>query len=389
MENFDFECKTKIIFGKDTEGRVGAEVKRHSTKILLVAGGGSVKKSGLHDRVTKSLKDAGVEYVELSGAQPNPRLKLVHKGVDLCRANGVTFILAVGGGSAIDTAKGIALGVPYQGDVWDFYVGKAQPTTALPVGVVLTIPAAGSEASIFTVITNEDTAQKIGYGTEHARPVFAIMNPELTYTLPPYQTASGCVDIMLHTLERYFTNTTEVNFVDRMCEALLKTMVDMSPRVLKDPKNYGLRADIMWMGALSHNGLLETGRVTDFASHAIEHELSAIYDVTHGAGLAVVFPAWCKYVYKHNLKRFVQFAVRVMNVEQDFENPERTALEGIAALERLFKDIGAPTRLGELGIDDKRWEEMAAKCTANDTVKVGNLLPLGKRDVINIFNLCR
>lgn len=389
MENFVFECKTRIIFGKDTEGRVGAEVKPHSGKILLVAGGGSIKKSGLYDRVTKSLKDAGVEYVEFSGAQPNPRLKLVHKGIETCRANGVTFILAVGGGSAIDTAKAIALGVPYKGDVWDFYIGKAQPAGALPVGVVLTFPAAGSEASIFTVITNEETSQKIGYGSEYARPVFAILNPELSYTLPPYQTACGCVDIMLHTLERYFSHTKEVDFVDRMCEALLKTMVDKSARVLKDPHNYALRADIMWMGAISHNGLLDTGRVTDWASHAIEHELSAIYDVTHGAGLAVVFPAWCKYVYKHNLGRFVQFAVRVMNVEQDFENPERTAMEGIEAIERLFAEIGAPTRLSQLNIDDKRWDEMAAKCTANDTAKIGNLLPLGKRDVVNIFKLCR
>ncbi len=389
MNNFVFDCKTTIIFGKNTEDSVGSETKKYADKVLLVAGGGSIKRSGLYDRVTKNLTAAGVKYIDFGGAKPNPVLSLVHEGIKVCRDNGIKFILAVGGGSAIDTAKGIAMGVPYDGDVWDFYCGKGTPKEALPVGVVLTIAAAGSESSTSSVITNEETAQKIGIGYDCIRPMFAIMNPELTYTLPAYQTASGCVDIMLHTFERYFTNVEDVELIDRMAESLLKTMVDKSPRVLKDPENYNLRAEIMWAGALSHNDLMGTGRVPDFASHSIEHELSAIYDVTHGAGLAVVFPAWCKYVYKHNLKRFVQFAVRVMNVEQDFENPERTALAGIEKLEDLFASIGVETRLSQMGIDDKRWDEMADKCTAGDTMKVGNFVPLNKKDIINIFELCR
>ncbi len=388
MEDFVFACGTKIIFGKGKETEVGREVKKHSSRIMLVIGGGTVKRSGLYDRVVKSLKEAGVDYVEFAGVQPNPRLALAHKGVEIARKEKLDFILAVGGGSVIDTAKAIALGVPYQGDLWDFYTRKAVPEKALPVASVLTIPAAGSEMSIFSVISDEASGRKIGLGVDVLRPVFAIMNPELSYTLPAYQTAAGCVDIMLHTTERYFTNTPDVDFTDRMAEALLKTMVDKSRQVMKDPTNYALRAEIMWAGAISHNGFLETGKQTDFASHAIEHELSAAYDVTHGAGLAVVFPAWCKYVYKHNLPRFVQFAVRVMNVEQDYFHPERTALAGIEAVERLFKDIGMPTRLADMGIDYQRIEEMADKCTKGDTIKVGKFLPLGKRDIVEIYKLC-
>jgi alcohol dehydrogenase YqhD (iron-dependent ADH family) len=389
MENFVFDYSTKVIFGKDTENQTGAEIARYADKVLLVYGGSSVQKSGLLDRVKDSLKTAGVSFVDLGGVQPNPRLAMVEKGITLCREKKLEFMLAVGGGSVIDTAKGIAIGVPYSGNVWDFYIGKAQPQKALPVGVVLTIPAAGSETSAFSVITNEKEGLKIGYGNDIIRPRFAIMNPELNYTLPEYQTACGIVDIMMHTLERYFTNVTDVQFTDRLCEGLLKTMVDLAPRVMENPRNYAVRAEILWAGSVSHNGLMETGRIGDFASHGIEHELSAIYDIAHGAGLAVVFPAWCKYVYKHNLKRFVQFAVRVMGAEEDFENPERTALEGIKRIEDLFKRIKMPVRLSEFKIGDDRWEEMATKATKDDTEKVGNFLPLGKADIIHIFELCR
>ncbi|MDR1509415.1 MAG: iron-containing alcohol dehydrogenase [Synergistaceae bacterium] len=389
MENFVFGYCTKILFGRGMEDKVGAETKRHGKKVLLVYGGGSIKKSGLFDKVVKSLTNAGVEFVEFGGAQPNPRLSLVREGIKSGRGQKIDFILAVGGGSAIDTAKAIALGIPYEGDVWDFFAGKQKPQSAIKVGVILTIPAAGSESSMFSVITNETELLKCGYGNDLIRPVFAIMNPELTYTLPPYQTACGCVDIMMHTLERYFTNVTDVELTDRLCEGLLKTMVDKSGRVFENPDDYRLRAEIMWAGSISHNNLMETGRIGDFSSHDIEHEMGAIYDIAHGAGLAIVFPAWCKYVFRHNLKRFVQFAVRVMNVEQDFENPERTALEGIDRIEKLFVKMGMPVRLSQVNIGDDRWDEMASKCTKGDTKKTGNFLPLAKRDILNIFELCR
>jgi alcohol dehydrogenase YqhD (iron-dependent ADH family) len=389
MENFVFDYSTKVIFGRGVEEQTGTEVRRYSDKTLIVYGGSSVQKSGLLNRVKNSLQAVGVNFVDLGGVQPNPRLDLVEKGIALCRKEGLGFILAVGGGSVIDTAKGIALGVPYSGTVWDFYAGTANPEKVLSVGVILTIPAAGSETSAFSVITNKKEELKIGYGNDMIRPRFAIMNPELNYTLPEYQTACGIVDIMMHTLERYFTNVTDVQLTDRLCEGLLKTMVDLAPRVMENPGDYALRAEILWAGSLSHNGLMETGRIGDFASHGIEHELSAIYDIAHGAGLAIVFPAWCKYVYRHNLKRFVQFAVRVMDVEEDFENPERTALEGIRRIEYLFKQIKMPIRLSELKIGDDRWEEMALKVTKNDTQKVGNFLPLSKADIMHIFELCR
>jgi hypothetical protein len=273
-----------------------------------------------------------VEFIELGGVQPNPRLSLVKQGIELCRKHNIDFILAVGGGSVIDSAKAIAVGVPYEGDVWDFYSGKAVPEKALPVGVVLTIPAAGSEASKSSVITNEDGWYKRGLNVEIIRPKFAIMNPEITFTLPPYQTACGAADIMAHVMERYFTHQKDVDFTDRLCEATLKTIIKNVPIVLEEPENYQARAEIMWASTIAHNDLLSTGRIGDWASHAIEHELSGIYDVPHGAGLAVVFPAWMKYVYKEDVDRFVQFATRVWDVEMDFSNPERTALEGIYRL---------------------------------------------------------
>jgi alcohol dehydrogenase YqhD (iron-dependent ADH family) len=389
MNNFTYHNATRIIFGKDTELQVGEEVKKYASRILLHYGGGSIKKSGLYDRVVASLKESGVDFIELPGAQPNPRVSLVRQGIELCRENDIGFILAVGGGSAIDSAKGIAIGVPYEGDVWDFYSDKAEIKEALPVGVVLTIPAAGSESSVSSVLTNEEGWYKRGTGSELIRPKFAIMNPELTYTLPSYQTACGAADIMAHIMERYFTNTPDVDFTDRLCEATLKTIIKNIPIAISEPENYAARAEVMWAGSVAHNNLLGLGREQDWASHAIEHELSGIYDVAHGAGLAVIFPAWMKYVYKYNMPRFVQFAVRVWNVENDFNNPEKTALEGIERTKEFFSKIGLPVTLPQLGINDDRIEEMANKCTANDTKTLGNFVKLKKQDVIEIYKLAR
>ncbi|SHF49106.1 hypothetical protein SAMN02746089_02021 [Caldanaerobius fijiensis DSM 17918] len=389
MDNFIFKSPTKIIFGRGTEELVGEEVKQYSKKILLHYGGGSIKRTGLYDKVVNSLKKAGVEFIELPGAQPNPRLSLVREGIKICRENGIDFILAVGGGSAIDSAKAIAVGVPYEGDVWDFYAGKAVPEKALPLGVILTLAATGSEASKSSVITNEDGWYKRGLNVDIIRPQFAIMNPELTFTLPPYQTSCGVADIMAHIMERYFTNTRNVELTDRLCEATLKTVIHNAPIVLKDPENYAARAEIMWAGTIAHNDLLSTGRIGDWSSHAIEHELSAIYDIAHGAGLAIVFPAWMKYVYKHDINRFVQFAVRVWDVDMNFENPEETALEGIKRLEDFFRSIGLPVRLSEINISDDRFEEMADKATNRGQKTVGQFVQLGREDIINIYNLAK
>lgn len=288
MENFILNSGTKIIFGRDTEKLLGEEIKNYGKKVLLHYGGGSIKRTGLYDKVTGILKDAGLDFIELSGVKPNPRLSLVHEGIELCRKEGIDFILAVGGGSVIDSAKAIALGVPYDGDVWDFFEGKAEPKENLPVGVVLTIAAAGSEASNSAVITNENGWYKKGLNVEINRPKFAIMNPENTFSVPPYQTACGIADIMAHVMERYFTNVTNVDLTDRLCEATLKSIIRNAPIVIENPEDYNARAEIMWASTVAHNNWLSTGRIPDFGSHRIEHELSAIYDVPHGAGLAVV-----------------------------------------------------------------------------------------------------
>lgn len=387
MENFTFRNATKIIFGKDTENQVGIETARYGGKVLLHYGGGSIKKYGLYDRVLKSLKDANLEIIELGGVHPNPRLGLVKRGIDICRKDKVDFILAVGGGSAIDSAKAIAAGVPYNGNVWDFYTGKAVVDKIIPVGVVLTIPASGSEASSSSVITNEEGLYKIAFSSEMLRPEFAILNPEITYTLPPYQTACGVSDIMAHIMERYFTTVKNVDLTDRLCEAMLKTVISNMPIVLKEPENYGARAEIMWAGTIAHNDLLGTGRISDWGSHAIEMEISGIYDIPHGAGLAVVFPAWMKYVYKQDLKRFAQFAVRVWNEEPDFNDIEKVALAGIKRLEDFYKRIGLPSTLKEANVHYDMLEEMARKCTERGPA--GNFVKLNKDDVLEILMLAR
>lgn len=387
MDNFVFRSPTKIIFGKETEKLVGQEVKAFGSKVLLHYGTGSIKKTGLYDVIVNSLKESGVDFLELGGALPNPRLGLVKQGIELCRKENVGFILAVGGGSAIDSAKAIAVGVPYEGDVWDFYDKTAIPVKTLPTGVVLTIAAAGSETSKSSVITKEDGWYKKGLNEEITRPEFAIMNPELTYTLPAYQTSCGVADILAHILERYFTTTQEVDLTDRMCEGLMRTVIRTAPLALKDPLDYGIRAEIMWAGSIAHNDLLSTGRVGDWASHMIEHELSALFDVAHGAGLAVVFPAWMKYVYMNDINRFIKFANRVFDVEIDLDYPKRTVLEGINRLKNFFIDMGLPVSLEELGIPREKINEMASKCTNDGTSTVGSFVKIGKQDVMKIFEL--
>jgi alcohol dehydrogenase YqhD (iron-dependent ADH family) len=386
MENFTFQNSTKIIFGKGTEEQVGRETSRFSKKILLNYGTGSIKKIGLYDRIVNSLRKSEVDFIELPDVRSNPRLSLVREGISICRENNIDFILAVGGGSVIDSAKAIAMGVLYDGDVWDFFTRKAKEEKALPIGVVLTIPAAGSETSTAAVITNEENNLKLyNEGIEELRPKFSILNPELTFSLPPYQTACGAVDIMAHVMERYFTQTKDVDITDRLCESTLKTMIKFAPVAIARPGDYAARAEIMWAGTIAHNDLLQTGRVTDWSSHNIEHGISSINDVAHGAGLAVVIPAWMKYVHRANVNRFVQFAVRVWNVEPSFDSQELVAIEGIRRLEAFFKDIGMPDSMNEIRINRSRFNEIADIATFYGPI--GNLMKLNKKDVIKILNL--
>ncbi len=387
MLNFDFQNKTEIIFGKNTEERVGKEIKKYGKKVLLHYGGGSIKRTGLYDRVIKSLKNENIEIIELDGVMPNPRVSLVREGIKICRENSIDIILAVGGGSVIDSAKAICAGVPYSGDVWDFCVEGVQVENPLPLGVILTIPAAGSESSMGTVLTNEEGLYKKSFGSNLLRPKFSILNPELTYTLPAYQTAAGVVDMMVHVFERYFTNTKSVELIDRMSEAVLTTIINNGEKVLENPEGYDARAEIMWAGTLAHNDLLHTGRETDWASHKIEHELSGIYDMTHGAGLAIITPAWMKYVYKHDLDRFVQFANRVWGVDV-IGDRESIALEGIKRMEKFFKRMGMPVTLQEAGITNDRFEEMAKKAISL-TETIGGFVKLSKDDIVEIYKLAK
>ncbi|WP_223702399.1 iron-containing alcohol dehydrogenase [Sutcliffiella deserti] len=387
MENFTFQNGTKIIFGKDTELQVGEESIAYGKKLLLHYGGGSIKESGLYDTIIKSLQEHDIEVYELGGVKPNPRISLVREGVALCKEHNLDFILAVGGGSVIDSAKAIAAGAKYEGDVWDFFTGESPVTECMPIGVVLTIPAAGSETSTGTVVTNEEGWYKRATGHSKMRPQFAIMNPVLTYTLPSYQTACGITDMMAHILERYFTNEKNVELTDRLCEATLKTIINNAHIVLDDPSNYAARAEIMWSGTIAHNDLLSTGRTGDWASHDIEHEISGIYDIAHGAGLAIIFPAWMKYVYKHDINRFAQFANRVWDVELDLNDLEKTALTGINKMEQFFNSIGMPTSLAEVEIGDEHFAEMAKKAT--ERWPLGNFVKLHEEDVYKIYQIAK
>ena len=388
MENFVFYSPTKFVFGKDTEEKCGELVKEFGgSKVLVHFGSASAKKSGLLERVEKSLTASGICFVELGGVKPNPRSGLVYEGIELCRKENVDFVLAVGGGSVIDSAKAIAIGAVYDGDFWDFYSGKALPKNALPVSTVLTIAAAGSEGSGDSVITKEEGMLKRATSGECIRPKFSVLNPALTCTLPAYQTACGATDIMAHVFERYFTNTKHVETTDRLCEAVLLAMINEVPKVMKNPDDYEARANIMWAGMVAHNNIVGVGREQDWNSHGIEHELSAKYDCAHGAGLAVIMPAWMKFVYKHDIMRFCQMATRVFGVKMDFSDPEKTALEGISAFRAFLTSIGMPSTLGEVGGKKEDIAELVKTFGLKDGERTGGFVNLSSEDVAHIYEL--
>ena len=389
MENFIFHSPTCFVFGKDTENQAGEYVKKFGGKKVLVHyGGSSAKKSGLLDRVEASLQKEGIPYVTLGGVQPNPRSGLVYEGIELCRKENVDFVLAVGGGSVIDSSKAIAAGTIYDGDFWDFYTGKVIEE-ALPVGTILTIAAAGSEGSPDSVITKEEGMFKRGASGPAIRPKFSILNPQLTQTLPPYQTAAGVTDIMAHLYERYLTNSKEVEVTDRLIEGLLLTMRHEGPRVIADPNNYEARANIMWAGMVAHNHICGVGRSQDWNSHNIEHELSALYDCAHGAGLAVTMPAVFKYVMNHDIMRFARVAVRVWGCQMDFDHPEVTALEGINAFQNFLISLGMPKNFEELGAkedDIPKLVEVLCRGDGRDGTITG-FVTLNEEDCTNIYKL--
>ena len=388
MNNFIFYSPTEFVFGRDTEAQTGVLVQKYGArKIMIVYGGGSVIRSGLLARVEKSLQEVGIPYCMLGGVQPNPIDTKVYEGIDLCRKENVDMMLAVGGGSVIDTAKAIAAGVPYNGDFWDFYIGKAIVTKALKVAVVLTIPAAGSEGSGNTVITKVDGLQKLSLRAPGVlRPVFAVMNPELTYTLPPFQTACGIADMMAHIMERYFTNTKDVEIGDRLCEGTLLAIIKEATTVMKEPVNYGARANLMWCGTIAHNGTCGVGCEEDWASHFLEHEISAIYNVTHGAGLSVIFPAWMTWMTEHNVDKIAQYAIRVWGVAES-DDKKAVALEGISRLKSFFTSIGLPVTFKELGIENPDIDRLADSLHRNKGELVGNYVKLAKQDSKEIYRL--
>ncbi len=393
MKDFNYYAPTEVVFGKQSEEQVASLIRKYGgRKVLVHYGGSSAVKSGLLDKICGLLGEDGIEYVTLGGVVPNPRLSKVREGIELCQRENIDFILAVGGGSVIDSAKAIAYGVCFDGDVWDIYLGKAQPTAMLPVASVLTIPAAGSEMSEASVITNEDGDLKLGYSNDMSRPKFAIMNPCRTFTLPPYQTAAGVTDIMMHTMERYFTKDDDMTLTTELAEAVLRTMKDCVFAVLKNPADYRNRAQIMWGGSVAHNGLTGCGISDDWATHQLEHELSGMFDVTHGAGLAAMWPSWARYVMHENLSRFVRFAVNVMGVPNDFTDPEGTAIKGIEAMERFYHDIGMPTNIRELigrDITDEEIKEMTRKCSRDFTATCGCLKVLKADDMEKIYKMAR
>ena len=392
MNNFQFYTPTKVVFGKETEPQPGQLVKDCGCrKVLVHYGSGSVKKSGLLDRICRSLDEAGVDYVTLGGVVPNPRLSLVYEGIGLCRKENVDFILAVGGGSVIDSAKAIGYGMANEGDVWDFYAKKRMPQGCLPLGVVLTIAAAGSEMSNSSVITKEEGWVKRGCNSDYVRPRFAVMNPELTMTLPAYQTESGCVDIMMHTMERYLNQAENMELTDGISECLIRTVMKNAGILLEDPRNYEARAEVMWAGSLSHNGLTGCGTDGgDWASHQLEHELGGMYDVAHGAGLAAVWGSWARYVMDARPERFARFAVQVMGVK-DTGDAMETAEKGVQAMEEFYRSIQMPTSLRELGVEpgEEELRELARKCSFDGGRTIGCVKKLDQEDIYRIYQNAR
>lgn len=388
MINFRFENTTKILFGKGTQSQVGEYTSNYSRNILLHFGGDNIKKSGLYDEVIASLKKADINYIELGGVKPNPRISLVKEGIEICKRNNINFILAVGGGSVIDSAKAIAAGMDYEGDLWDLYSNNGDIKNAsVGIGVLLTIAASGSETSSTSVIKNDigELMYKRSFSSNLIRPKFAIMNPELTMTLTKQQKACGGVDIIAHVLERYFTNEKNVELTDRLCEATLKTVINNLSIAIEKPNDYNSMAEIMWASTIAHNNLLSTGRRSDWGSHAIEQELNAIYDIHHGTGLSIIIPAWMKYVYKHDINRFVQYANRVWNIDIDWNDLDDTALKGIKKTEEYFKMLGQPVRLSELNINEEKFIEMSERAVEHG--EVGDFVKLCGNDVYNIYKL--
>ncbi|EPR09513.1 iron-containing alcohol dehydrogenase [Ruminiclostridium papyrosolvens] len=391
MLNFDMHIPTRIIFGKDTQKEIGNLIKPYTKKALLHYGGSSIKKSGLYDQVVASLKENNIEFVELGGVVPNPRLSLAEEGAELCKKEGVDLILAVGGGSVIDSAKAIALGA-CNDDIWKFYEEGGAIQAALPVATILTIPAAGSESSPHTVITNEEKQIKKGYGSNFLKPILSIVNPELFFTLPKNQIANGVADMMSHIFERYFTNTTHTDLTDGLCETTLKTIMKNALIVSQNPENYDEWCQVGFGGTIAHNDILGLGRAQDWACHDMEHELSAIYDIAHGAGLAILTPAWMQYVYKTNINMFVQFAVNVMGVEGSYRDPDAIVMEGIARLREFYKKMGLPSTLTEIGIEESKYELMAQKATGEAYGRehsIGGLKKLYWQDVLEIYKLAK
>lgn len=392
MYHFKFYAPTKVVFGRNTEEQLTDLVREFGGKKLLIHyGGGSVIRSGLLQKVKDQLDSSGISYVSLGGAVPNPRLGLVYQGIELCRREGVDFILAVGGGSAIDSAKAIGYGAANEGDVWDFYDHKRQASACLPVGVILTLAATGSEMSDSSVITREEGLVKRGYNSDLCRPRFAIMDPELTMTLPDYQTACGCTDIMMHTMERYFTNGGNMEITDALAEGLLRTVKENALILRRDPGNYDARAEVMWAGSLSHNGLTGCGSDGgDWASHKLEHEIGGLFDVAHGAGLAAIWGSWARYVYRDCLSRFRKFAVNVMGVEETGSD-EEIALRGIEAMEDFYRQIHMPTNLHELGIEptEEQMVDMAHKCAVGAGGSIGSARKLSEKDMLAIYQASR
>ena len=392
MKDFTYYAPTRIVFGKESEEKLPQLIQQYGGKRVLVHyGGGSAKRSGLLDKVFTMLDDAGIAYVELGGVVPNPVLSLVKEGIDLCQKEKVDFILAVGGGSVIDSSKAIGYGVGYDGDVWDFWDGKAVPQSCLPIGVVLTIPAAGSEMSSSCVITNEDGMLKRGVNSDLCRCKFAIMNPERTYTLPPFQTAAGATDIMMHTMERYFSKYEDAMLTDAIAEALLRTVMKATKAVLAKSDDYTSRAAIMWAGSLSHNDLTECGTEKDFACHKLEHELSGLFGVTHGAGLAAIWGSWARYVMNRHMDRFVKFATEVMGVPKDhIEKPLATAMAGVRNLENFFHEIGMPTNIPELigrEATEAEIQKLVDKCSRGGKITIGAMEVLKAEDMTVIYQM--
>lgn len=392
MKDFTYYAPTRIVFGRESEEKLPQLIQQYGGKKVLVHyGGGSAKRSGLLDKVFTMLDDAGIAYVELGGVVPNPVLSLVKEGIDLCQKEKVDFILAVGGGSVIDSSKAIGYGVGYDGDVWDFWDGKAVPQSCLPIGVVLTIPAAGSEMSSSCVITNEDGMLKRGVNSDLCRCKFAIMNPERTYTLPPFQTAAGATDIMMHTMERYFSKYEDAMLTDAIAEALLRTVMKATKAVLAKSDDYTSRAAIMWAGSLSHNDLTECGTEKDFACHKLEHELSGLFGVTHGAGLAAIWGSWARYVMNRHMDRFVKFATEVMGVPKDhIEKPLATAMAGVRNLENFFHEIGMPTNIPELigrEATEEEIQKLVDKCSRGGKITIGAMEVLKAEDMTTIYQM--